>query len=1399
MKKILLIPTFLLFVLEIFGQTDTAFWFAPPFVNATNGNGPVFLRLANTTNQATNVRVYAPSNVGGVNFNVTIPANGNRSIDLTPVLNLLTDVIPDKIKNTGLKIESQRNITAYYEVVGRGQSDLSKNMTNPEIFVLKGDNALGNTFFIPSQNFWTTDGNPNSDGVDGKTTPGWYGGQARSTIDIVATQDGTDITITPSSPYRTAAGAVVNSLAPFTKRLNKGQVYTHEAAFWAPNRHLGGTKVTSNKPIAITDKDDSVKEGSLVDGFGYDLLGDQLVPANVVGTEYLVVQGYTTAKTPTGVNDYVFIVPTENGTYINADGLISGPFNAGQLTRVLVSKPAIRVFSASTAGATEADPSKPIYVYHVTGVANELASAILPSTNCSGSTSVTFARTDLPADNLNFYVNIIVKDGGQNSFTVNGVAASGLDFSAPPIGGWRYTRVLNTALFPVGTHTVANTSTVFHLAVFFGGDQLGASYGYFSDFGNFKVDLGLDKFNCADNKVKFQLANYPSIVWTSNTFSGSVNSNPLIADKSGQYIVTITDDNKCRSKDTANVAYAPEVKIEQFDKSRPICKESDDPARTRLAINKEYDRYKWIFPNGDIINDKQIITPTTAGIYKIVVTNLFGTNKELACSAEDTARVVIKSNFFKFKDLGDSITLCSSGASSYPLDLNYAKSAPPTGIDGVTITWFKNKANLNLPNGTWLLNLNALGEFKAVVKDKYECKLRDSVYVNYVDKITVSLGGDTTVACLTDLPIQSPLEFTANPSGNYDYVWTTDNGVVIPKNTLKYAPIKQGRYTLNAVDKTFPSCSGVGTTYVIRPTDSLNADWDKDKFVNCAYTNLELCGATEATTFVWYKTNQLMPGVNTRCFKAFKDTATYKVVMQKFYTSTKFCKGDASAFVKSYEALTVGLNGSDTAFCFPYDEDARVSATPGYATYEWSPNSDLKTNSFIPKIGGKYKVKVTNSDNCFANDSIIITLVPQIKLALDTGDVAACWYAGYTIRPGEGFGKYEWKGTDIPIATNISTYQPSKSGIYKIKVTTTRGGCQDSGSVKIDFINPFNINIGSDVVVCDNTDTTFRFDPNSVFDSYAWFYNDTVSAPILFGKQKMSYTPPIPIIPAGLESAQFFVIGRAEIRTCYAYDRVKVTYFRDKIQQPDANNTVCIGTTVKFTPGPGFDSYIWKRDTLLLNSLDSELNKKDSSWSTNLVGRYSVDLSSKCGLKSSYYVLDNFKEIDLDLGNERTFCVGEDYYILNTLDTSVNKSYSYTWRDLTNSNKIITANQKDSKYDIRDVVYVSLTAIDTNNCIKIDSVAIGVNEDCFLIPNLITPIDKDKSLVKANDTFAIRGMYPGEWSIEIYNRWGDRVYKNEQYNNEWGGDNVTNGIYFYSLKSKKKSKEYKGWVQVVSN
>jgi hypothetical protein len=83
------------------------------------------------------------------------------------------------------------------------------------------------------------------------------------------------------------------------------------------------------------------------------------------------------------------------------------------------------------------------------------------------------------------------------------------------------------------------------------------------------------------------------------------------------------------------------------------------------------------------------------------------------------------------------------------------------------------------------------------------------------------------------------------------------------------------------------------------------------------------------------------------------------------------------------------------------------------------------------------------------------------------------------------------------------------------------------------------------------------------------------------------------------------------------------------------------------------------------------------------------------------------------------------------------------------------------------------------------------------VPNVITPDEFPE-----NNTFTI--LYGGKKlsasalsaQVIIYNRWGNKVYESDDYQDDWSADTVAAGVYYYDIQIEGEA-ACKGWVQVI--
>ncbi len=477
-------------------QIDTEFWFVAPDVDANHGDSPIFLRIS-SFDKAAQVIITQPANASFAPIQFIIPANDTRSIDLTSRKGILENQPANTIRNYGLHITSNESITAYYEVA---------SSVNPEIYPLKGRNALGLSFAIPSQDDFLNE-------------------LGNEVLDIVATENNTQVTITPTTAVFGHAANV-----PYQITLQKGQTYSARAVGKSAAVSLKGTVIRSNRPIAVTMSDDSI-----VIENGWDLIGDQMVPTNLTGKTYIAVQGFA------GFADKVYILAIEDNTEIYINGSLVSTLNALQQYKTTVGSPSIFIES-----------SKNVYVLHLSGHPQEAGSALLPHIDCTGSSQMGFVRTS-PDD---FALFLLTQKGNEGNFVLNGSNSlvTAADFIEVPgsNGEWVAMRKeFSTVQLPVGqANLISNSTGRFHLGVL---NNLGASseYGYFSDFSS--LNLGPDIIACeGQGAVRLQAgAGANAYLWSDGSTESSID-----VDRTGLYWVRVSR-GECISQDTILVDFKP--------------------------------------------------------------------------------------------------------------------------------------------------------------------------------------------------------------------------------------------------------------------------------------------------------------------------------------------------------------------------------------------------------------------------------------------------------------------------------------------------------------------------------------------------------------------------------------------------------------------------------------------------------------------------------------------------------------------------------------------------------------------------------------------------------------------------------------------------------------------------
>ena len=601
---------------SLLGQVDNEFWFVAPEVISTHEDAPIRMRLA-TFDLPAEVELTMPANPGFAPIQVSIPAGGASTLDLTPFLNELENMPFDEVHNKGLFLQSTTNISAYYEV---GQT------FNTDIFALKGENALGISFHLPFQSFANNS----------------YGASP-SGFDVVATEANTVLTITPSQDLVGHPAGV-----PYQITLPEaGSTYSARAAGTAAGAHPVGTTVTADKPVAVTLHDDSANSSFF--GVCSDLMGDQLVPDHLLGKEHIVVAGYLSP------HDRLQILATEDGTNVFVDGAQVATLQEGESHEHIFNTPSAFI-----------QTTEPVAIWQSTGFGCEFGGAQLPHVECTGSSSAVFVRSTGEA--MRF--NIIVPAGGEDDFLFNGQAGvlnvPGTEFfDVPGNPDWKFAQITTLeGQIPVGEATrIENTTSAFHMGIINGGANTGTRYGYFTDYGALKYQAINQTLNpCLGDAVTIEVNPIENGLyeWTGpNGFTSTGLTLDLgvveLAD-SGTYVVQGFTGDCPIENDTIEV-------VLHIPAAPPVVSEDvTECLGTDVVLEADNENVVWTGPNGFEAsgNTVELIDPTIAesGTYTATVDN-----PHCPPAASSVQVDIVES--FSYEVLNDEIDVCVG----FPLSL----------------------------------------------------------------------------------------------------------------------------------------------------------------------------------------------------------------------------------------------------------------------------------------------------------------------------------------------------------------------------------------------------------------------------------------------------------------------------------------------------------------------------------------------------------------------------------------------------------------------------------------------------------------------------------------------------------------------------------------------------------
>lgn len=177
---------------------------------------------------------------------------------------------------------------------------------------------------------------------------------------------------------------------------------------------------------------------------------------------------------------------------------------------------------------------------------------------------------------------------------------------------------------------------------------------------------------------------------------------------------------------------------------------------------------------------------------------------------------------------------------------------------------------------------------------------------------------------------------------------------------------------------------------------------------------------------------------------------------------------------------------------------------------------------------------------------------------------------------------------------------------------------------------------------------------------------------------------------------------------------------------------------------------------------------------------YYVQVTDPCGspigTDSVTVYLPSTQALQATVSNDLSLCSGDEA-ALSVTATGGSQPYSIVWSTVAGADTVPNQFASYNQFvPTGNGTYVVMVQEGCGAQVS-DTISIVVNDCAVLAPNVFTPGGDGY-----NDNLVFDGLedFPGS-ILEVYNRWGLKVYEDADYSNDWSGGALNDGTYYYIL------------------
>lgn len=668
-----------------------------------------------------------------------------------------------------------------------------------------------------------------------------------------------------------------------------------------------------------------------------------------------------------------------------------------------------------------------------------------------------------------------------------------------------------------------------------------------------------------------------------------------------------------------------------------------------------------------------------------------------------------------------------------------------------------------------------------------------------IKPVLVTVNPSPVAAATNDGPVcvGSPVNLTGGPGGMKSYSWTGPNGFTSnqrsPVLSLSANISMAGIYVLTVTNGS--DCTDTAQTRVyVYDVPVANA--------GAGGTECDLDFILSARPSVGTGLWTLDSGPGTVVFSPGPQAPDARVVVSTYGTYTLRWTETNGPCISSASVI-VTFNQQPVAFAGPGGDACSLNfllnATPstsgigtwsmleGTGTAVFSPNQNTPSATVIvSEYGTKVFRWIVSNGICSDTSDVTVNFYQMPVANAGTGGnncglefnlraIPSIGTGTWTLFSGPGTAAFTPNANEFAPRVEVNAY-----GSYVFRWTESNGTCSSFSDVSVTFIQQPSANAGNGGDECD-LDFMLNAVQGSVTGTWSLVNgpgNATFSPNANQANARVTVT-----LPGSYDFAW------TEVNSlCTSIDIVRVIFHDKPALNAGTDLLLCKGGNVQLNAS-GQGTFSWIPAASLSNA-----NIRNPIASPVITTEYTVTLTDR-------FHCVNTDKVIVEVREQPIADAGPDQVLDFVFDTRLNagtlkQNETGLWSVVESEGNILDLHAPNSRVtDLSIEDNVLLWTVSNGICPESsDTVHIWVNN--LIIPSLITP-NQDGN----NDFFVIKGLETiGSSSLTIFNRWGGRVYQNDEYDNLWDGvDDKENPLpddtYFYVIKPA-SGKAIKGYLVI---